>query len=260
LSRSPRPQWVVLHVPHDSTVLPDEVRDQYVLDDMQLEHELRVMTDHHTYALFGADESPEFAVRAPVSRLVVDMERFEDDEAEPMARRGMGVIYTRGSNGQRLRRDLAPLERQTLLESYYHPHHAQLDETVTRILDVHGRCLVLDCHSFPAIALPYEQVQSAHKRPDICIGSDDFHTPPRLLQAFVSEFERVGWSVAVNDPFSGALVPAPYYRRDARVTGIMVEVNRRLYLDEINATPLRDFLDIRESVISCCASAISRGV
>ena len=43
---------------------------------------------------------------------------------------------------------------------------------------------------------------------------------------------QAGWTVAVNRPFAGALVPMAHYRRDARVRAIMIEVNRRLYLDE----------------------------
>lgn len=45
-------------------------------------------------------------------------------------------------------------------------------------------------------------------------------------------FERVGWSVAIDRPFGGALVPMRYYQRDARVQGLMIEVNRGLYLEK----------------------------
>ena len=53
------------------------------------------MTDHHTDALFACVlERGGAALVNRLSRLVVDPERFPDDEHEPMARVGMGS--TRG--------------------------------------------------------------------------------------------------------------------------------------------------------------------
>jgi N-formylglutamate deformylase len=43
---------------------------------------------------------------------------------------------------------------------------------------------------------------------------------------------ETGWTVAVNRPFAGALVPIEYFRTDTRVRAVMIKVNRRLYLDE----------------------------
>ena len=40
----------------------------------------------------------------------------------------------------------------------------------------------------------------------------------------------------MNKPFAGALVPQPYFRADSRVRAVMIEVNRRLYLNEAAAT------------------------
>jgi len=37
--------WVVLHIPHDSLVIPDDVRPQFLLTDPDLALELRRMTD-----------------------------------------------------------------------------------------------------------------------------------------------------------------------------------------------------------------------
>lgn len=52
-----------------------------------------------------------------MSRLVVDVERFADDEDEPMARRGMGAVYTRLSTGERLREE-DPAERRRLMAEW----------------------------------------------------------------------------------------------------------------------------------------------
>jgi N-formylglutamate deformylase len=51
------------------------------------------MTDHFTQALFAQSCGEAIVVRAPVSRLVVDVERFADDVQETMAARGMVAIY-----------------------------------------------------------------------------------------------------------------------------------------------------------------------
>lgn len=50
------------------------------------------MTDHLTDVLFAVPGVT--SVRFPVSRLVLDPERFESDDREVMATKGMGVVYT----------------------------------------------------------------------------------------------------------------------------------------------------------------------
>src|SRR5690606_9044349 len=103
---------------------------------------------------------------------------------------------------------------------------------VDAALAEHGRCLVIDCHSFPSVAHPYEMDQGA-TRPDICLGTDAFHTPPALLARAEALYRDAGFSVEVDRPFAGALVPAVHYRRDARVQALMVEVKRGLYMNEV---------------------------
>ena len=251
------PPWVVLHVPHDSTTVPADLRSQFLLDDAELRRELDRMTDHRTLALFSDPSSEAVVVRSPVSRLVVDVERFSNDIDEPMAARGMGTVYAATSQLTPLRRPLADNERERLMQAYYHPHHAQLEEAVTKAVDRYGRCLVIDCHSFPSAALPYEMADPSKARPDICIGTDDFHTSEGLVAAFSTAFQLEGWSVSLNDPFPGALVPASRYRRDRRVEAVMVEVNRRLYLREDDATPLPDFPETAGRIRRCCQIALS---
>lgn len=250
------PPWVVLHVPHDSVDVPPEVRNQISLDDDQLADELRRMTDHMTLELFAHPTQSVAVVRAPVSRLVVDVERFGDDLQEPMADRGMGTIYSVTSSLSQLRRQLSATERNSLMQAYYHPHHANLEAAVSAAIEIYGRCLVIDCHSFPSVALPYELADAASTRPHICIGTDDFHTSSELAQAFVAAFQAEGWSVSLNEPFSGALVPSSRYRQDHKVSAVMVEVNRRLYLCENNGTPLPTFAAIAQRVRNCCMAAI----
>jgi len=254
------PPWVVLHVPHDSTLVPDAVRDQFLLSDAELQHELLRMTDQLTHAIFAAPPCAAAVVRAPVSRLVVDVERFEDDANEPMAERGMGAVYTTTSASMPLRRPLAADEREALLRDWYRPHHARLEAAVADALAAHGQCLVIDCHSFPSEALPYERAEPRAWRPDICIGTDAFHTHEWLAESFLAAFEEAGWRVARDTPFSGAIVPASRYRQDARVAAVMVELRRGLYLDEAAGTPLPGFEAFARRVREACVDALDRPV
>jgi len=228
-----------------------------LLEPEELEHELLVMTDRYTDELFALPSSLATTVAFPASRLVVDPERFADDKDEPMARKGMGVVYTRTASGQPLRRPPSADERQRLLTRFYDPHHAALTTAVEAALAAHGTCLLIDGHSFPAHPLAYEDDQAAD-RPDICIGTDRSHTPGGLRDLAVRAFQELGWRVAVDRPFSGALVPLRFYQTDLRVQALMVEVNRGLYMDELSGARLPRFDEVRER-IARALRAVARG-
>ncbi len=244
---------IILHIPHSSTIIPPEIRDQFTVSDEELDDEIRLMTDHYTDELFVTEDLKKHAVIFPISRICVDPERFSDDAQESMSRKGMGVIYTHSHDGSRIRRDLTETERQSLLDEYYHPHHGRLDTMVGETLKGEGTCLIIDCHSFPSKPLPYEFDQSTD-RPDICIGTDDFHTPPWLMKRCVSLFEGYGLKTAINKPFSGSLVPGKYYRSSRDVLPVMIEVNRKLYLDESSALKNENFRNIQKSLIDVLES------
>ena len=191
---------VIMHIPHSSAEVPADVRAQFLLEDDDLARELRLMTDWHTDKLFALPPAEAVTVRFPVSRLVVDPERFEDPEAERMEAVGMGAVYTKTSQRLPLRDEAeAAREREALLARYYRPHHAALEAATAAALAAHGRCLIIDCHSFPSRPLPYEFKVSADRwkvihRPAVCIGTDatlpphapfahaGMHTPPWLRE------------------------------------------------------------------------------
>jgi N-formylglutamate deformylase len=233
---TPEVPAVVVHIPHASIVVPDDVAADLVLTHEELEHQLLVMTDRYTDELFALPPTLATTVAFPVSRVVVDPERFTDDAHEPMAGKGMGVIYTKTASGQPLRRPPTADQRRHLLARFYEPHHAALTTAVETALAAHGNCLVLDGHSFPTRPQPYEDDQNPD-RADICIGTDPGHTPDWLRDVAVRAFEALGWSVAVNRPFAGALVPMRFYRKDLRVRAIMVGEARIVHGRAVGCAP-----------------------
>lgn len=237
----------LIHIPHASVCIPPDCRSAFLSDPS---NELLPMTDWFADELF---DLPAQKLIFPVSRLVCDAERFRDDRLEEMSRRGMGACYTHGHDGKPLR-TLTSAQREAILRRWYDPHHARLERLVRDHLFRFGCCTVIDGHSFSPVPLPYEPNQS-FDRPDICIGTDDFHTPPSLTAALCEAFRRKGYSVAVNMPYAGTIVPLRYYRKDARVRSVMIEINRGLYLtdrcEKSHAFPTvkRDILDVFRSLL-----------
>lgn len=236
---------IILHIPHSSTEVPSDIRRSISLSDEALKDELLKMTDHFTDELFTGHAVPVSPVRFPVSRLVLDPERFVDDEQEHMAQKGMGVVYTRTSAGQPLREEGFLPDRATLIHAYYEPHHELLNRLAADALREAGSCLVLDCHSFPSEPHPYEDNRE-RERPHICVGTDPFHTPVWLQELVARFFQSRGLTVALNTPFSGALVPSAFCRKERNAYAVMIEVNRALYMDERSGKKSGDFSKTRK--------------
>lgn len=231
--------YIILHVPHASLHIPEDIKSRILLNDTDLEKELLALTDRYTDELFAVQGVK--MIKSEVSRLVVDMERFRYDENEVMSKVGMGAVYELTVDGRKLRYTDETL-REILLAKYYDPYHNFFNNQVEECLSQYGRCLIIDCHSFPSKPLPYVLNQDP-KRPDICIGTCEFHTPKRLID-YALEWASP-YSVYLNRPFSGTFVPSEYYLQDKRVSSIMVEVNRSLYMDELNGPKTEGFNKIK---------------
>ncbi|MEV6398863.1 N-formylglutamate amidohydrolase [Streptomyces sp. NPDC051907] len=222
---------VILHVPHSSPALPADVRSDIVLDDRALQLELDHITDWHTAAM--AEAAAQAAPVTPwrfvnqLSRLAVDPERFPDEREEMLAV-GMGAVYTRTTHRERLRPD--EFDAQPLIERYFHPYAEAMTEAVAERLEAVGRAVILDVHSYPSERLPYE-LHGDGPRPPICFGTDSFHTPAPLLDAAQKAFAGFG-GTGLDSPFAGTYVPLRYYGHDSRVSALMVEIRRDVYMRE----------------------------
>lgn len=240
---------MIANLPHSSTHIPTSIRKSFVLDDNELEVELLKMTDWYVDQLFSClNDIGGISVIYNISRLVLDPERFEDDEDEDMADVGMGVIYTKISDGNKLRANTpSEEERQELLNRFYRPYHKAIEDETQSLLDFFGRCLILDCHSFPSEPLPYELNQDPN-RPDICLGTDPYHTPKELIDLAERFFGKHDLATARNMPFEGTYVPLKFLGTEKRISSLMVEINRKLYMDEATGKKSQAFDQVRSIV------------
>ncbi len=237
----------LLHIPHASTVIPPQYLSSF--ESSKLSHEIAVMTDWFCDELFDCCRDK---IVFPVSRLVCDVERFRDDKDEIMAQIGMGVTYRSTSDLQRLR-NITKTERAEILIRYYDVHHEAFTNAVRDKLDTFGHCLIIDCHSFYPIPLPYEICQQ-EDRPDFCIGTSVYHTPVSITNALCATLESKGFTVSCNSPFAGTIVPIEFYEKNPNVFSVMIEINRRLYMDS-TGNKNNDFKKINSIVKECVKAA-----
>ena len=113
---------LVLHFPHASTEIPPDLRDTFLLSEQELQVEINRITDHATDLIFQQAFPAAPAAVFPISRLVVDPERFCDDLKEPMSLVGMGVICIyHGNTSAEASRGPNPLSSSTVVGSVLSP-------------------------------------------------------------------------------------------------------------------------------------------
>jgi N-formylglutamate amidohydrolase len=216
---------IILHIPHSSTYVP--FYEGFVTAKEEIDNEINNLTDWHTEELFNL---PYSKIIAPFARVFCDVERFPDDSIEVMTKSGMGMCYTHFDSGK-LMRNVSSELRNKIKSLYYDHHHKRLESAVEECLSQHDKAFIIDCHSFPNIPL-VRDLQKELPRPDFCIGTSDFHTPVKTAKYLYDLLTEHGYIVKLNNPYTGTMIPLKYLNADKRVHGIMIEVNRKLYLDE----------------------------
>ena len=217
---------LILHIPHSSKYIPADA--VYMVDQNTVDKEILKLTDWYTDDLFSSNDV--INVKAEFSRVFCDPERFSEDSQEVMAQFGMGVLYEKSDEGIPIR-EVNPNLREAILNRYYWPHHKQLNQAVEQQLKTCGKALIVDCHSFPSTPFVRDLDQSPN-RPDFNIGIDPYHTPESLTTASREFFEHKGYTVGIDWPYKGTIVPMEHYQKSKNVASIMLEINRALYLDE----------------------------
>jgi len=217
---------LILHIPHSSTFIP--FKEGYIVDEATIESEILKLTDWYTENLFHS--SSDEMIIANFSRIFCDPERFSDDSQEVMSKCGMGVLYEKTDDGQLMRKVSQEL-RQKILSEYYWKHHNKFNKAVSEQLEKYGKVIIVDCHSYPSTPLKRDLDQKK-SRPDFNIGTDKFHTTKELIEISKYFFNKKGYTLGVDWPYSGSIVPLEYYNKNKNVQTIMLEINRALYLEE----------------------------
>lgn len=231
---------IILHIPHSSINIP--CYDAYIVDKEILEKEILKLTDWYTDDLFFSEE--DIIIKSEFSRIFCDTERFMDESKEIMAQFGMGVLYKKNDDGTVIR-ILDHETKEMILNDYYWTHHKKFTLVVDDQLAIFEKALILDCHSFPSEPLNRD-IDKNPKRPDFNIGTDAYHTPKKLIEISKDFFKNAGYSLGIDWPYKGSIVPIKHYRQNKNVISIMLEINRALYLKEPSNERSANYTEIKK--------------
>lgn len=167
-----------------------------------------------------------------IDTMLLDGDWHEEPEPTVMSERGVGLVFRLIGDGTSIYdRKLTASDITRRIEHYWRPYHECLAAMIERSLARHGVAYHLDCHSMMPVGNELAPDPGQH-RADFVLGDlDGTSCEAGFTRIVAATLERLGYSVAVNDPYKGALIVERYGRPDKGVHSLQIEINRKLYMD-----------------------------
>ncbi len=232
----------LIHLPHSGTNVPSEYLSDYLLPRDKLEENIYQYCDLYTDELFSSLLENFGGVKSSYSRLFFDPERFGDDGQEDMYKKyKLGWFY---ENAILCKTPLRKTNNKNSIRKYFDDHHKELNNKTKQKLDLYDKCTIIDCHSFSNERYWFHDKDIY--LPDICIGFEENHADYELIEIIKDEFKE--YDIGINTPYLGSLVPTDYWQKDFRVKSVMIEINKKLYLESDNLTKSDNFYLIKQKI------------
>lgn len=233
---------------------------------------LRRMEDAFVDELFAAapaNGAQLIAARFP--RGYIDPNRTDDDidpaeiagwtaVARPTekSRVGKGLVWTRLHGLEALYdRQLTASEIQHRIDAYWRPYHAAVAEAYDTLHGQFGCVYHVDCHSMRAQGNAFDPDGEAARADFVVSNHDGASCDPDFLDLVVSNLRGAGFNAAINDPYKGAELTKRYADPALGRHSLQIEINRRLYMDEMTIEKSAEFPAFKAHIDSLVAAVCS---
>ena len=237
---------LVFDSPHSGFDYPEDMRS------ILSKKVLRQTEDAFIDALFGhVPVLGAVLIKATFPRCYIDPNRSTDDvQVDAIegdwphtvvnsikTNRGAGLIYTKIHGEEVLYdRKLSVTEVENRIANYWQLYHNQLSAELDRLHSAHGQVWHINCHSMPAKGNVHAE-DGEVERADFILGDRDGTTcAPEFTKAVEEFLKGRGYDVAINFPMKGVELVRKNGRPDEARHSLQIEVNRRLYMDEVEIT------------------------
>lgn len=256
---------LVCDSPHSGTQYPDDFHYAVDLSD------LRRCEDTHVEKLWAAVPSVGGTlIHASFPRSYTDTNRTEFDidvgmiegvwpgRAEPSKRcleLGNGLIFSKTTTLQPIYdRKLSISEVQHRIGTCWRPYRQALAQALEHASLRYGKRWHLNLHSMPSNAYERLGLPPGKVLADVVLGDLHGASCGKDFTAFVEQaFKQRGYTVAINDPYSGMDLLTAHGDPENRRNSLQIELNRSLYLNERTRDPLPQFNQVQADITSLLA-------
>lgn len=168
----------------------------------------------------------------------------------PKTRLGKGLVWRVLDTGEAIYdRKLSVAEVQARIERYYLPYYAQLQKLADRAIAEHGSAWHINCHSMPSEAAQYATEHPGLQHPDFVVGDRDGSTcDKRFTDLVEGVLKEMGYDVWRNHPYKGVEIVRVIGQPQAGRHSLQLEINRKLYMDEVALTRNAGFDKLKQNL------------
>ena len=220
---------ILISVPHDGTVIPDDIADNM--------HEFAKQSpdrDFYVSQLFSFAKDFDISLlKTNISRYVIDMNRPADDSSLYPGQSGTELCPTTSFDNKDLYITKPSTEEiKRRIEEYWQPYHQIISDKLDVIKQQHGFAILIDAHSIKSQVPRFFDGQL----PDINIGTNSGKS---CSSQYTDKLESVlksqkQYSYVFNDRFKGGHITRFYGNPDNNIHAIQFELSQINYMDESN--------------------------
>ncbi|MCC0062739.1 MAG: N-formylglutamate amidohydrolase [Defluviimonas sp.] len=250
-----RTTGVVVASPHSGRYYPADFLRASVLGERMLRSSEDAFVDDLLEGVPGLG-APLLAATHPRAWLDLNRAADELDPAviegvamsahNPRISSGLGVIPRVVAGGRAIYRGKVPSsEAERRLLAVWQPYHECLGQLMQEARATFGIAVLLDIHSMPHEAMDSIAAAGA-RRPEIVLGDRyGASAAPAVVESVEAAFEAAGLRTLRNAPFAGAYVAQTYGRPSRGQHALQIEIDRSLYMNEIEIRPNGNFAAFR---------------
>jgi N-formylglutamate deformylase len=222
---------IIISVPHCGTAFPDEVKDHYHPELIQVPDD----TDWFVHQLYNfAPTMGITMIHAVYSRWVIDLNR--DPHSKPLYNDGRiitALCPTTDFLGNPLykdsRKEIVQHEVDRRRKLYYDPYHEQIASLLEERKRRFGRALLWDCHSIRQYVKTIQQ----EKFPDLILGDVDETSADRsLIDITLTTLVGSSYAVTHNHPFKGGQITRYFGKPAENIHALQLEMTKVNYMDD----------------------------
>ncbi|MGZ5031581.1 MAG: N-formylglutamate amidohydrolase [Usitatibacter sp.] len=250
---------LVLDSPHSGTDYPDDFLPAVARE------LLRQAEDSFVDELFGSGPAlgaTLIAARFPRSYIDPNRSLLDIDASlldapwpgpaipSPKTRRGIGLIWRVLDSGESIySRKLSVDEVKRRIVRYHQPYQRAVKDAMDRAHEHFGAVWHLNLHSMPAVSGSISEEGPGKRRADFVLGDRDGTTCEPQFTALVADTLRsIGYEVKINDPYKGVELVRAFSDPSAGRHSLQIEVNRRLYMDELTREKAPGFASLKANL------------